>query len=316
MLKNKRVLITGATGFIGSNLLRFFLSQGAIVFIFARATSSKWRITGELGKVRKFSVDLTDSRRVRRVVTRIKPSFIIHTAAYGGLFFQTDLNKIIRTNFLGTVNLLNACKEAGFELFVNTGSSSEYGPKSVHMKETDLPEPIDGYGLSKCYSTMYCRALAIKENLPIVTLRLFSPYGYYENQMRLTAYVIYSALQGLNPRLSSKDSVRDYVFIEDVLRAYELVIENRKRIKGEVINIGSGRQHTVGEVVEEIVRQMHVRIKPLWHRRENPKPEPESWQADISKAKRLLGWKPEYGLREGLEKYIDWFKSNIHLYRT
>jgi nucleoside-diphosphate-sugar epimerase len=315
MLKNKNVLITGVTGFVGSNLLRFFLDQGSRVIIFTRATSQKWRISDTKKRVREFTVDLGNADQVKRAVTKIRPSFIIHTASYGGFFFQTDVRRILETNFSGTVNLLNACKKVGFDLFINTGSSSEYGMKLSPMKETDLPEPMTEYGVSKCSSTMYCQMLSQKEGLPIVTLRLFSPYGYYEDRTRLMAYVIYSCLKGLNLRLSSANSVRDYVFIEDVLTAYKLAMEKRNRIKGEVINIGSGRQHSVKEVVQEIIRQGGFSAKLLWNKRDNPRVEPEFWQADILKAKRLLDWGPRYDLRTGIGKYIAWFKNNAQLYK-
>ena len=315
MLKNKRILLTGATGFIGANLTRHFLKKGARIFIFTRAESNKWRIQDILKDVSEYLADLRDSARLKKIIKKIKPQIIIHTAVYGGYSFQNDPLKIIETNFAGTVNLVKASKVAGLELFINTGSSSEYGIKSKSMKETDILEPVNEYGVTKAVTFSYCHAVAKKENMPLVTLRLFSPYGYYEEKSRLISSVILSCLKLRNPKLSLPDSVRDFIFIEDVISAYEKVIDNKNKVKGEVFNIGSGKQHTVGEIAENIVKLTGNKVKPEWGKIANPRQEPKCWQADISMAKRLLNWEPEYSLRQGLEKDINWFKENIALYK-
>jgi nucleoside-diphosphate-sugar epimerase len=314
-MKNKKVLITGATGFIGANLARYFLEKRAKIFVFTRRTSDKWRIRNILGNISDYSVDLKDSVKLEKIIKKIKPQIVIHTAVYGGYSFQKDTAKIIETNFTGTVNLINALKGVRIELFINTGSSSEYGIKSKPMKETDLLEPFSGYGATKASADLYCHAIAKEENMPVVTLRLFSPYGYYEEKNRLVSSVILSCLKFRNPKLSSPDSIRDFIFIEDVINAYRKVIDNKDRVKGEVFNIGSGKQHTVGEIVKNIIKLTGNKVKPEWGKITNPRHEPECWQADISRARRLLNWEPGFGLRQGLEKDISWFKRNIALYK-
>jgi len=314
MLKNKRILITGATGFIGANLSRFFLKKGANVSVLTRKTSDKWRIRDILKDVSEYPVDLKDVFKLKKAVKKIKPQILIHAAVYGGHAFQKDTNKIVETNFTGTVNLINASIETGFELFINTGSSSEYGLKPKPMKEDDLLEPVNEYGVTKAAAALYCHAIARKKKMSLVTLRLFSPYGYYDDGNRLVSYTILSSLRHKNARLSSPDSVRDFIFIEDIIRAYERVINNKDKVKGEIFNIGSGKQYTTGGVVEEIVKLTGYKIRPEWGKAANPRQEPVCWQADISKARRLLNWEPEYSLKIGLEKDINWFKENINLY--
>ncbi len=314
-MKNKKVLITGATGFMGANLARYFLEKGDEIFVFTRRTSDKWRIRNILGNISEYYVDLKDSVNLEKIIKKIKPQIVIHTAVYGGYSFQNDTAKIIEANCTGTVNLINALKGARIELFINTGSSSEYGIKPKPMKETDLLEPFSVYGVTKAAADLYCHAIAKEENMPVVTLRLFSPYGYYEEKNRLVSSVILSCLKFRNPKLSSPDSVRDFIFIEDVVTAYEKVIDNKNKVKGEIFNIGSGKQHTVGEIAENIVKLIGNKVKPEWGKIANPRQEPECWQADISRAKRLLNWEPKYSLRQGLEKDINWFKRNIALYK-
>jgi nucleoside-diphosphate-sugar epimerase len=315
MLKNKKILITGATGFIGANAARYFLKKGAKVSIFTRTTSDKWRILDILKDVSEYSLDLKDAVKLKNVIKAIKPNIVIHTAVYGGYHLQNNITKIIEANFEGTINLVNASKNAELELFVNTGSSSEYGIKSKPMKETDPLEPIDKYGITKAAAALYCRKIAKEENIPIVTLRLFSPYGYYDGKSRLIPSVILSCLKLKNPKLSSPDPVRDFIFIEDVIRAYEKAIENKHGVQGKVFNIGSGKQHTVREIVEIIIKLTGNKVKPEWGKIASYRQEPECWQADISRAGKLLKWEPEYSLEQGLEKDINWFKENIALYK-
>src|SRR4030042_697643 len=135
-LLRKKVLITGANGFVGANLTRAFLKTGAQVHIFTRKDSNKWRIADVPNDLKQYTVELLDYPVLEKNILNIKPNIILHTAAYGGYLFQKEDRKILESNFMGTVNLINACKMIDFEIFINTGSSSEYGIKSKPMKES------------------------------------------------------------------------------------------------------------------------------------------------------------------------------------
>ena len=313
MLKDKKILITGSTGFIGANLVKKSLKEGAKVYIFTRTTSNKWRISNNLQDVNEYCVDLLEYEKLEATILDIKPEIIFHTAVYGGYPIQGDVNKIIQTDIIATVNLVNVCSKNDFGILVNTGSSSEYGLKFKSMREIDLLEPNNIYGVSKASATLFCQAKAKSEKLPIVTLRLFSPYGYYEEPTRLIPSVIMACLAGKNPKLSSPESVRDFVFIEDVIDAYMKVIEISD-IGGEIFNIGFGKQHSVGEVVNKIVELTGNNVQPEWGTVPKRTNEPNVWQADITKAKDVLKWKPKYNLEEGLAKVVKWFTENMTLY--
>jgi len=314
VLKKKRILISGATGFIGANLVRKCLEAEAQVYIFTRTTSNKWRIGDVLKDINEFRVDLLNYERLKAIVSKIKAEIIFHTVAYGGYPYQKDADDIIRINITGTANLLNACSKVGFNTFVNTGSSSEYGVKSEPANEADLLEPNNNYGIAKASATLFSQAKARSEKLPIVTLRLFSPYGYYEGATRLVSSVITSCLRGKNPKVSSPKPVRDFVFIEDVLDAY-VKAANTPSIGGEIFNIGYSQQHSVGEVVNKIIELTGGRVSPEWGSVSKRANEPTVWQADISKVKNILKWKPRYILEKGLNKTIQWFEENIFLYK-
>ena len=312
-LSGEKIFITGATGFIGSNLTRRSLDKGAEVFINIRNTSDTWRIRDILNEVDVIPVDITEYAKLKDFLKEIRPDIIFHTATYGGNAGQKNTEKIIKTNFIGTVNLLRSSRDINPDLFVNTGSSSEYGIKDSAITESCLLEPVTEYGASKAAATLYCQTIACTEKLPVVTLRLFSPYGRYEQKSRLVPSLILAALQKINPRITSRQFVRDFIFIEDVLDAYEAVIDN-KNASGKIFNIGSGQQHSVGEVVDMIVRLLgnevsfEIGIPQAW------KNEPAFWQADIQRAKSELEWEPKYSLEKGLSTTIDWFKVNKGLY--
>jgi nucleoside-diphosphate-sugar epimerase len=311
---NGKVLITGATGFVGANLTHHLTSLGICPHITIRQESNTWRINNILKQIKLHYVDLTDKQGIEKVISEVRPKLIYHCATYGGYFFQKDLNKIIQANIIGTVNLLEACLKIEFPCFINTGSSSEYGIKQQPMKESDLLEPVNNYGAAKASTTLFCHALAKREKLPIVTLRLFSPYGYYEDSRRLIVSAILSCLEGRDIQLSSPDSVRDFIFIEDVLSACIKAAENIDKVAAEIINIGSGKQYSVGEVVNKIIGLTAAKVEPKWDSVTNPRNEPLKWLADVKKANKLLGWKPANDLEEGLKNTIRWFKNNIELY--
>lgn len=308
-----RVLVTGATGFVGSCLTRRLAFQKHEVHVFTRSRSDRWRIEDLSECLHSHLVDLRDADLVEKTVGQIRPAIICHLATHGGFAHQKDTSAILEANLTGTVNLLRACEKIKFDCFINTGSSSEYGIKPGSIAEEDFLEPVGDYGVSKAAASLFCRSRALERGLPVVTLRLFSPYGPWDDQLRLIPYVIKSLLRGESPELSTPASVRDYIYIDDVLNAYLKVI-NLPAAGGAIFNVGSGRQYSLGEVVAVISEIIGTGIKPVWGKAAAQRPEPLSWRADIGKAERELGWRPSLPLRAGLARTVSWFKKNLHLY--
>jgi nucleoside-diphosphate-sugar epimerase len=125
LLKGYKVFITGATGFVGSNLVRRALQQGAEVYVNIRTTSNLWRIKDVIDDITIVNTDITQYEKLKDNLHKIHPNIIFHTAAYGGNALQNDFNTIIESNIIGTANVVRCCKDINFDLFVNTGSSSE-----------------------------------------------------------------------------------------------------------------------------------------------------------------------------------------------
>lgn len=311
---NKNIFVTGATGFVGSNLVKRLIRENYNVHISYRKTSNLWRIRSVFDKLYSYEVDLLVKDTLHRVIKKINPNIIFHLAnvgIYGGI--ESSPEKVANGNFIATANLISACNDVPYECFINTGSSSEYGPRNSVMHEGDTCNPQSIYAITKLAATLYAQMQAKVHGKPIVTLRLFSPYGPYDEKRRLIPYAITQSLQGKPLCLVKPNFVRDYIFIDDVVDAYLLCINNQK-IFGEIINIGFGKQETVSRVIDAILDITKTKSIVSWNNTVQPRYESSTWIADITKAKKLLGLSPKTTFEEGIIKTIKWYKQDKYLF--
>ena len=234
---------------------------------------------------------------------------IYHLATHGAYPFQDDAEKIIKANVLGTWNLLKACSGIDYKVFVNTGSSSEYGFKLNPMREADMLEPNSYYAVAKSAQTLLCQHVAQSQKKPICTFRLFSVYGYYEEPSRLVPTLIRSCLKGKSLKMVSPETARDFIFVDDVVAAY-CRLSRLAKLSGEIVNIGTGRQRSLREVVAEVIRLTGARVVVEWGALPARIWDANVWVADTDKSARLLGWKASTSLRDGLRKTIQWSKDD------
>jgi len=312
---NKKILITGGAGFIGANFVYKFLDLGYAITVAERKGVDLWRLEKIERKITTVLIDLADYKNVERCIIKTHPDIVIHLAAYGAYQrFQQDVTATVNTNLLGTINLVNACQKMSVQAFVNTGTNSEYGIKEKPMKETDILEPNNLYGITKAAVTLYCQMMAHKYGFPVVTIRPFAVYGQLEEPGRLIPDIIKACLTNTELKLSSPASVRDFIFIEDLIDGYLAAIKKIKKIKGEVLNLGTGKQYSIQDVVTIVKKITKSSLKPRYGTIKKAQTEPATWVADISKAKKMLVWKPSHTLEEGLKKDIEWFKDNLKFY--
>ncbi len=311
----KKVLITGGAGFIGANFVHKFLTVGYKVFVMERKGADFWRLEKVKSRVKIYTLDIANEKAVEKCIRSIKPEIVLHFATYGAYQrFQQNIHTTVDINLAGTINLLNACQKTGVKCFINTGTNAEYGMKEKPMKESDLLEPDTIYGITKAAATLYCQMMARKCKFPVVTLRPFAVYGYFEEPERLMPSAIIPCLKSGNMKLSKPDFVRPFIFIEDVMDAYALAIKHITKVQGQIINIGGKKQYAVSKVVALARKITNSNAKPEYGRVTATQTEPKAWVYDISKAKQMLGWQPKHNLEEGLKKNIAWFKEHIHLY--
>lgn len=306
----KRVLLTGATGFVGANLARRLLGDGHRVHLLVRPGHNPWRIEAIRNQVWLDEVDLDDTGQVKKIVQAVKPEWVFHLAVHGAYPFQTDLRQMIRTNIVATINLVEACLEADCEVLVNTGSSSEYGLKDHAPAEYEALEPNSDYAVTKASATLYCCHIARQCQFRLPTLRLYSVFGPYEEPSRLMPTLVTRGLRGEWPPLVDPAVARDYIYIEDVLDAYYLAATRPSPDFGAIYNVGTGRQSTLREVVDVVRRELGIITEPRWGTMARRNWDTNVWVADNRKIRQEFGWTPRYTLQQGVREMIQWFRNH------
>jgi dolichol-phosphate mannosyltransferase len=306
----KRVIMTGATGFVGANLARRLLQQGHELHLLVHPGYTAWRIAAIRDSLSLHEVDLCDPEALGDIVGHIHADWVFHLAAHGAYSWQTDLRRMVQTNIVGTVNLVGACLAAGFEAFVNTGSSSEYGFKDHAPTEMEQVEPNSCYSATKCSATLLCRHAARSHGLNLHTLRLYSVYGAFEDDRRLIPTVIRHGIRGDLPPLADPDSAHDYVYVEDVCDAYLLAAGSPGQEPGSVYNVGTGAQTTLRDVVEIARRTFEIKTEPQWGSLSSYSWDANVWVADSHKIQHALGWHPRHGFEEGFRLTVEWFRTD------
>jgi nucleoside-diphosphate-sugar epimerase len=317
-MERLKIFITGGTGFIGSNLVHFFLSKSYEIATTIRVQSNLWRLSDLLTDINCFKLDITEREKINNAFASFKPDVVINTIAYGGYHFEDDSARIFDNNFCGTMNLVEAYINSSAELLINTGSSSEYGFKDHPMSEQDVLEPFGPYAVSKAAATLYSRSRSLESKRKIVTLRLFSAYGEFEEPHRLVPYLMVRGLKGKKAELNDPRHVRDFIYVKDICEAYINLIERQSKVGfGEIFNLGTGKESKVGEIVNLIEKISGEKLKVEWqYSNERIGDKAVHWLADMSKMRDILNWRPKYSLENGLYRTYSWLKENIEKYEV
>jgi len=309
----KRVLMTGGTGFVGANLARRLLHDGHELHLLIRPAHTAWRIEPIRRDVHLHTVDLTDAQGVARMVGAVRPDWVFHLAAHGAYPVQTNIEEMIRTNVQGTVNLVEACVATGFEAFVNTGSSSEYGWKDHAPAETEPLEPNSHYAITKASGTLFCRFTGRAHRVRLTTLRLYSVYGPWEEPTRLMPTLIRRGRRGELPRLVDPGVARDYVYVDDVVEAYLLAATRDGQEPGSVFNVGTGVQTSLRDAVTIARRVLGIAAEPAWGSMPNRSWDTTVWVADSRAIRTALGWAPRHDFETGFRRMVSWFADRLDI---
>lgn len=304
-----RVLITGGTGFVGANLARRLVADGHQVHLILRAQHKAWRIKELDGQVRLWITDLADEQQAFDTVREIRPDWIFHLAAHGAYPTQTDVREMVKTNLLSTINLLEAAFASGFDSFIHTGSSSEYGFKSSAPAETECPEPNSYYAVTKTSASMYCQHMGRSRNARIFTVRLYSVYGAYEEPTRLMPVLITKGLKGQMPPLVNPDTARDYIYVDDVTDACVRLAQCRDAEPGDIFNLGTGRQTDLRSVVETARSVLNITAEPQWGAMPARIWDTNTWVSDSRKIMAVLKWQPQFSFEQGFRAMVEWFRA-------
>ncbi len=310
-LKGKRILLTGATGFIGSHLLRRLMEEEAEASVILRS-SNTWRIEDVLKDANVIRLDLRNDEEIRKALMLTKPHIVFHLAAYGVELGNCTHREAILNNVLATANLVIASAEAGCQRFINTGTSMEYGCLDDMISEDVSPKPVNLYGSTKAASTLIAHQAALERDLPIITLRPFNLFGEMEANNKLFSYIIASILLERPVKLTGCEQYRDYCYVGNIVDGYIMAALN-DTIRNEIYNIGSGEIQPLKYYINMIYELMLPDQKPVYGTL--PYRKNEMWRPcpDISKIKSQLQWVPRTSLKEGLLKTIEWYIQNKEL---
>jgi UDP-glucose 4-epimerase len=312
-VRDARVLVTGACGFIGSHLTRRLVAEGAEVHAMTSEVSSVFprRLLDLRGSIEVHEGNLMDRSAMDAIVRSARPAFIFHLGAYThvGKSWQR-VDECIQANIQGTMNLLQALADTGYERFVNTGTSEIYGDIEVPFREDAIVNPISPYSVSKYAAERFCRLFQRAYGWPIVLLRPFNAYGPAQTPDRVIPEIIVRALRKEPLAMTQGRQTREFNYVEDLTEGF-LLAATTPGVEGEIFNIGGGEEISMRDVATTILDLMGNPIEPQFGALPERPTEIMRMYCDSSKARDRLGWAPGHTLREGLERTIDWYRTEL-----
>ena len=322
-LKGKRVLVTGAEGFIRSHLTERLVELGADVTALVQYNSFNnwgWIDTFDKNVLDSIKVETGDIRELDGMNRIIKGQEVVfHLAALIAIpYSYLSPMAYVRTNVEGTVNVLEACRNHDVKKIIHTSTSETYG--TALYVPIDEKHPMQGqspYSASKIGADKMAESFYRSFNMPIATLRPFNTYGPRQSARAVIPTIISQILAGKKEiKLGSLTPTRDFNFVKDTAEAFVKVAESDKTI-GEVINAGSNYEISIGDTVKKIIDIIGKDVKILCdeERIRPEKSEVNRLWADNTKIKELTDWAPKYSIDEGLAETVDWIKENMKHYK-
>jgi dTDP-glucose 4,6-dehydratase len=318
--KNRKVLVTGAGGFIGSHLAERLASQGAKVraFVHYNALGSWGWLDSSSAKAKMeiFAGDICDRDSVRNAVKDCEVVF--HLAALIAIPYSYHAPaSYVRTNVEGTLNVLQAARDHGVARVVHTSTSEVYG--TARYAPIDENHPLQGqspYSASKIGADKIAESFHLSFETPVVTVRPFNTFGPRQSARAVIPTIITQLLHGKTVRLGNLHPTRDLNFVENTVDGFLAAAES-VNIIGRTVNLGTGREISIGDLAQLIASLMN---KPIELQGEDSRLRPsgsevERLVANASLANELTGWSPRFTLEQGLERTISWVEDNLSLYR-
>lgn len=321
--EKKRVFVTGADGFIGSHLTEALVQVGAKVraMVFHNA-HSHWGWLDDLSPdvlkdVEVVEGDISDPGAMRNLIKEVE--IVFHLAALIAVpFSYISPISYIRTNVMGTVNVLQAAQEAGAELVIHTSTSEVYGDaQKIPMDEGHPLNAQSPYAATKVAADQMALSIHRSTALPVAILRPFNTYGPRQSTRAVIPTIITQALEGDGRIfLGNTTPTRDFLYVEDAVRGF-LLMATSEDVVGRIVGIGTGVETSIAELVKIIgeILGKELRVLSVPERVRPRQSEIERLCCDSSLARRILGWEPHILLREGLERTINWYKKQPKLFR-
>ncbi|MFZ4521204.1 MAG: NAD-dependent 4,6-dehydratase LegB [Bacteroidales bacterium] len=325
-IKDKKVLVTGGAGFIGSHLTEALLDKGCRVKVFVHYNSfNRWGWLDYLPDGKKkdieiFTGDIRDPNGVREAMTGC--DVVFHLAALIGIpYSYHSPDTYVDTNVKGTLNILQAARQLGISRIIHTSTSEIYGTAQfVPITEEHPVNPQSPYAATKASADFLALTFFRSFQSPVVVVRPFNTYGPRQSARAIIPTIITQLLSGSNKvTLGSLTPTRDLNFVKDTANGF-IKAACSDAAPGEVVNLGSNYEISVGDLAFKIASLMgkEIHIEGSDERLRPAKSEVERLWAENRKAKELLGWQPEFNLESGLRETIAWFSSpgNMEFYKA
>jgi nucleoside-diphosphate-sugar epimerase len=303
------VLVTGAGGFIGANLVRRLLQDGHQVHALVRPGSDLTRLVAIRDSIQIHEADLLICRQLRRELAGTAFDAVCHLACFPATpRHPVPLRRGVHAEATMALNLFEAVRQTSWQRLICVSSSYEYGPKRRPLREFDPVVPASARGLSRAVSSLILESLVRQAGREFVRLRVFSVYGPWQQASRLVPQAIFAALAGRPLPLTPQPTFRDFVFVDDVSEAIARALAEPQAAR-QTLNIGSGRLTTNHAVVREIERLTGRRVQTAAEAHPFTEADSVICTASIAKAGKILGWRPRHSLRQGLRITVDWFRQ-------
>jgi nucleoside-diphosphate-sugar epimerase len=304
-----KVLITGASGFVGSHVARLLVAEGCEVYALVRESSNRWRIRDILPSMYLRQSDLVAFENVNTYLQEIKPELCIHLAWYAvpGKYLNSQENL---DSIQASINLLSQLAELGCKRFVGIGTCFEYDLSLGYLSESSLTKPITLYAATKVALSTILQQFAQITEMEIAWIRLFYQYGPMEDERRLIPGIISSLLRDEVVKTTKGEQIRDFLHIEDVASAIWAVAKSN--VSG-VVNVGSGQPVTVGQIALELGNLLGkpdlIHLGALPYRPNDPM----FICANNELLRKKTDWTQKYNLTTGLKNTIEWYKVHLNL---
>lgn len=322
-LNQKKVLVTGADGFIGSHLVERLVEKGANVRALSYYNSfNDWGWLDSLDRktlseVEVICGDVRDANFMKKAVSGCGAVF--HLAALIAIpYSYVAPDSYIQTNITGTLNALQAAREHGVQKFVHTSTSEVYGTaRYVPIDEKHPLQPQSPYSASKIGADMLALSFYNSFSTPVAVVRPFNAFGPRQSARAVIPTLITQILAGRREiKLGALSPRRDFNYVKDTVEGFVKAAECDRAV-GDVINIGSGVEHSVGQLVELLkkITNSDFMVAADGSRMRPENSEVERLLACNRKASEVLGWSPAYSFEEGLSETVEWFRDNLGRYK-
>lgn len=309
----KKILITGATGFIGGHLVSRLVKLGAEITILNDRKISSFSTSVNKKLKKKIIGDVSQTRFVYDIFKKTPFDLCFHLAAQPLVeTAEADPTPTFEVNIKGTWNILEAARKYKTSVII-ASTSHVYGANTLPFLEEYFPRPSRPYETSKACADILAQTYATYYKLPVAIARFVNVYGPGDTNMRIIPYNVSRILKGKRPTIYADETTRDYMYIDDAIDGYIALAERMKLLKEKtdniIFNFGNGNHHSTRQIIEKIIELSGLSdIEPevVDYKR---KQEISKQYVSIKKAKEILQWEPRHTLTEGLQKTIEWHKT-------